>query len=162
VTNQTPGDASSAPMSAHAAAERRIDAPAERVYRCIADFREHHHRFLPPAFSDFRVEAGGVGDGTVASFRLTVGGQTRSVRTRVVEPVPGRVQTETEVDRPTVTTFTVTPDGTGCRARIETAWRPASGLGGLVERLVAPRLLRRLYADELERLDQYARSLVGG
>ncbi len=30
-------------------AERLIDAPAELVYRLIADYREHHHRFLPPA-----------------------------------------------------------------------------------------------------------------
>ena len=38
------------------AAERLIAAPPDRVYRYIADYREHHPRFLPPAFSDFRVE----------------------------------------------------------------------------------------------------------
>jgi hypothetical protein len=32
----------------------------------------------------------------------------------------------------------------------------ARGVQGLVERLAAPRLLRRLYRDELERLDRYA------
>ena len=37
-------------------AERTVDA----VYRYIADMREHHPRFLPPAFSDFQVEPGGV------------------------------------------------------------------------------------------------------
>jgi hypothetical protein len=162
VTNQKAGEASAATMSARAAAERRIEAPAELVYRCIADFREHHHRFLPPAFSDFRVEAGGVGAGTVTSFKLTLAGQSRSVLTRVAEPEPGKTLTETESDRATVTTFTLTPEGTGCRVRIETAWRPAAGLGGLMERIIAPRLLRRLYADELEHLDRYARPLAGG
>jgi uncharacterized protein YndB with AHSA1/START domain len=33
-------------------AEREIAAPAETVYRCIADYQTHHPRFLPPAFSE--------------------------------------------------------------------------------------------------------------
>ena len=33
------------------------------------------------------------------------------------------------------------------------------GVGGLFERLFAPRVLRRLYDDELKRLDRYARTL---
>ena len=136
--------------------ERPIGAPAERVYRYLADYREHHHRFLPPAFSDFQVEQGGVGAGTVIHFRLTVGGRTQTYRQRVEEPAPGRVLTEADLEPGAVTTFTVTPDGDRCRVRIETAWRRA-GVRGLVERLFAPRLLRPLYADELARLDRYAR-----
>ena len=138
-------------------AERRIAAPPDRVYGYIADFREHHHRFLPPAFSDFRVEEGGVGAGTIASFRITAGGRSRSYRTRVAEPEPGRVLTESDLDSSLVTTFTVTPEGDQSRVRIETAWQGAGGIGGFFERLFAPRVLRRLYADELERLDRYAR-----
>jgi hypothetical protein len=34
----------------------------------------------------------------------------------------------------------------------------AGGVGGLFKRLFAPRVLRRLYADELERFDRYART----
>src|SRR6266568_3370274 len=67
-------------------AERLIGAPAEHTYRYIADSRTHHPRFLPPAFSDFQVEQGGVGAGTVHSFRLTAGGRTRTYRMRVDEP----------------------------------------------------------------------------
>jgi hypothetical protein len=70
-------------------AERAVGAPAEHAYRCIADFDRHHPRFLPPAFSQFRVEEGGVGAGTVHSFRMTAGGRTRSFRMRVEEPEPG-------------------------------------------------------------------------
>lgn len=87
-------------------AERATGAPAEVVYRCIADFDRHHRRFLPPAFSEFRVEEGGVGAGTVHSFTMTA--------------------------------------------------------GGLFQRLFAPRVLRRIYADELERLDRYARTVPPG
>ena len=143
------------------AAERPIGAPAERVYRYLADYREHHHRFLPPAFSDFRVEAGGVGAGTVVSFRVKVGGRSRLSRAEIAEPAPGRVLTETDREAGTTTTFTVTPAGDGCRVRIETAWT-RRGIRGVVERWLAPRFLRPLYVDELERLDRYARERAAG
>ena len=138
-------------------AERQIAAPAERVYGYIADFREHHHRFLPPAFSDFRVEEGGVGAGTVAAFRITTAGRSRAYRVRVAEPEPGRVLTESDTASSLVTTWTVMPEGANSRVRLETAWQGAGGIGGFFERLFAPRALRRLYADELDRLDRYAR-----
>ncbi len=139
-----------------AAAERLIEAPAEQVYRLIADYREHHHRFLPPAFSDYRVEQGGLGTGTVVRFKLTAGGRTRAYRSQVAEPVPGRVLTESDTYSSAVTTFTVTPEGAGSRVQIQTAWQ-GSGIAGIIERLFAPRFLRKLYDDELERLDRYAR-----
>jgi uncharacterized protein YndB with AHSA1/START domain len=142
-------------------AERAMAAPAERVYQCIADYREHHQRFLPPAFSDLRVEEGGVGAGTVVTFRLAAGGRSREYRSVIAEPEPGRVLTESDPAAGTVTSYRVTPEGGGSRVRIETRWRMA-GARGAIERLVAPRLLGRLYADELERLDRYAASDAAG
>jgi uncharacterized protein YndB with AHSA1/START domain len=137
--------------------ERSIGAPVERVYAYIADYREHHHRFLPPAFSDFYVEEGGVGAGTVVRFRLSAGGRERTYRQRVEEPQPGRVLTESDLGSSSVTTFTLTPEGEHSRVQILTTWQGARGVGGFFERLFAPRVLRRLYADELARLDRYAR-----
>jgi uncharacterized protein YndB with AHSA1/START domain len=137
-------------------AERTINAPPDDVYRYIADFREHHPRFLPPAFSDFQVERGGVGAGTQTRFRVTAGGRSRAYRMRVAEPEPGRVLTESDMDSSLVTTFVVEPTGGRSRVRIETTWQGAGGIGGFFERLFAPRVLRKLYADELERLDRYA------
>ena len=99
-------------------AEAMVDAPADRVYLYLADMRDHHPRFLPPAFSDFQVESGGVGAGTVTRFKITAGGRTRDYRMKVAEPEPGRVLTESD----------------------------------------APRVLRAIYADELKRLDAYART----
>jgi hypothetical protein len=146
-------------MELTAVAARRIEAPADRIYAYIADFREHHHRFLPDAFSDFRVEEGGYGAGTVNSFTMTLGGQARAYRTIVTEPDPGRVLVEIATDGSSRTTFSVTPDGEGAsRVQIETSWASAHGLAGIMERLVAPALLRRLYAEELELLDAYART----
>ena len=77
-------------------AERAVAAPADSVYQFVADMREHHPRFLPPAFSDFQVESGGVGAGTITRFRVRAGGRTREFRMRVAEPEPGRVLTESD------------------------------------------------------------------
>jgi uncharacterized protein YndB with AHSA1/START domain len=141
-------------------AERCIEAPPETVYGMLADMTEHP-RFLPPAFSDFQVESGGVGSGTVTRFKVTAGGRSREYRMTVDEPDPGRVLTESDANSTLVTTFTVTPDGGASRVRIDTAWEGAGGVGGFFERLFAPRVMKGIYADELERLDTYARGRGG-
>jgi uncharacterized protein YndB with AHSA1/START domain len=138
------------------AAERAIDAPAEIVYGYLADMRQHS-QFLPPAFSEFEVEKGGVGAGTVTRFRITTGGRSRRYRMQVAEPQPGRVLTESDMNSSLVTTFTVEPRGDGSLVKISTGWQGAGGVGGFFERLFAPRVLRRIYLDELQRLDEYAR-----
>lgn len=134
-----------------------MDAPADTVYGYLADMRQHHPHFLPPAFSDFQVESGGVGAGPVARFMITAGGRTREYRMQVAEPEPGRVLTESDMNSSAVTTFTVAPQDGTSRVRISTAWDGAGGIGGLFERMFAPRVLRAIYADELRRLDAYAR-----
>lgn len=138
-------------------AERPVDAPADTVYSYIADMREHHPRFLPPAFSDFQVESGGVGAGTVTRYKLTVGGRTRELRVTVAEPTPGRVLTESDASSSAVTTFTVAPEGGTSRVQIHSEWDSAGGIGGVLERMFAPRMLRAIIIDELGRLDVYAR-----
>jgi len=138
-------------------AEGTVEAPAETVYRYIADMREHHPRFLPPAFSDFRVESGGVGAGTITRYKLTAGGRTREYRTKIAEPAPGRVLTESDTGSSAVTTFTVSPQGTTSLVQISTGWDGVGGIGGLFERMFAPRVLRAIFTDELSRLDAYAR-----
>jgi Polyketide cyclase / dehydrase and lipid transport len=138
-------------------AERTVDAPAAAVYSYIADMREHHPRFLPPAFSGFRVESGGLGAGTITRFTVTVGGRARQYRMQVAEPEPGRVLTESDTGSSLVTKTTVTPQGGVSLVQISTTWEGAGGIGGFFERLFAPRVMRGIYADELQRLDAYAR-----
>jgi len=139
-------------------AERTVDAPADAVFGYIADMREHHPHFLPPAFSDFQVESGGVGEGTITRFAVTAGGRTRQYRMKVAEPEPGRVLTESDTGSSLVTTTTVTPQGARSLVTISTTWQGAAGIGGFFERLFAPRAMRGLYTDELERLDGYAQA----
>jgi hypothetical protein len=67
---------------------------------------------------------------------------------------------ESDPTRRMLTTFTVDPDPQGGSiVRIETCWY-ADGLQGLVERIVAPKLLRGVYEAELNLLDRYARDQV--
>jgi hypothetical protein len=138
------------------AEEGSVGAPADLTYRLIAD-DQHHQQFLPDSFSDFEVLEGGVGAGTLHRFTVSAGGRKREMVMRVDEPEPGRVLTETDQGSSMITTFTVTPAGDGCRVRIATTWDGAGGVGGFFERLFAPRMMRRVYVDELGRLDRYAR-----
>jgi uncharacterized protein YndB with AHSA1/START domain len=153
--NTSVGSCYVSPMSkVEATAERDIDAPAETVYRYLSNLQEHR-QFLPPAFSDFEVEAGGVGAGSVVRFKVTAGARERSYRMTVAEPEPGRVITESDSNSSLVTTFTVTPLGIAARVRISTNWDGAGGIGGFFERLFAPRVMRKIYLDELARLNGY-------
>jgi hypothetical protein len=65
--------------------------------------------------------------------------------------------TESDMNSRLVSTFTVTPDAPlrGCRFR--TTCNGAPGIGGFVERLFAAWGMVGIYADELERLNAYAR-----
>lgn len=139
-----------------AISEATINAPARNVDRYLVDFRNHHGRFLPSAFSDLKVESGGVGTGTVVTYRMRILGGVRDIRARVAEPQPGGVITETDIDTGIVTTFTVTPDGDRCKVSIETEWEPEANVLGFIERTIGPYMLRRVYSEELRLLDAYA------
>ncbi|MHB1715819.1 MAG: SRPBCC family protein [Acidimicrobiales bacterium] len=144
-----------------ASAERLVDAPADVVYGCIADMRDHHPHFLPPAFSGFQVESGGVGAGTVVRFTVTAGGRQREYRMEVSEPEPGRMLTESDTNSSLVTTFVVEPRGDASSVRVTTTWTGAGGIGGFFERRFAPNAMERIYADELDRLDAHVRQHAG-
>jgi uncharacterized protein YndB with AHSA1/START domain len=72
-----------------ASAERTIGAPADEVYRYLADMNLQA-RFLPPPFYDFQVEEGGTGAGSVVRFKIDFAGGVRELRMQVTEPEPGR------------------------------------------------------------------------
>jgi hypothetical protein len=140
----------------HLSAERLMDAPPDVVYHCIRDYERHHRPggFLPPNFSDFVVERGGVGAGTIMSVTVSLGGRSRRMTHEVHEPEPGRRLIEGGSRERTV--FTVEPEGSGCRVRIETIV-VASGLDGILTRLLGGRLMVPLFQVELERLERHAR-----
>src|SRR5262245_58579944 len=115
-------------MKTTLSAERRIAAPSDVIYRCIADYREHHRPggFLPSEFSDLEIHRGGVGAGTEVSWILDVGGRRRSIRATITEPEPGRTLVETSPG--IVTTFHVEPMPGGSLVRFTTVL-DESGVG---------------------------------
>jgi hypothetical protein len=64
---------------------------------------------------------------------------------------------ESDASSSLVTTFNVEPQGGKSLVRIHTSWDGAGGIGGFFEKTFAPRAMGRLYADELDRLNTYAR-----
>jgi hypothetical protein len=140
----------------HASAERTVPVPAAAVYALLADYRDGHPRILPPAFSDLTVLRGGTGAGTVIRFALQLPGRKQEVEARVEEPEPGRVLSEIYPEKSAVTRFIVDPAGEQSRVRIETSWESSRGLAGLIERLLTPRMFRKLYTQELDLIERWA------
>jgi hypothetical protein len=141
-----------------AQAERLIGAPPAAVYAVLADYTTHHPRIMPaPPFSDLEVESGGVGAGTVFHITVRMLGRRQRLHMRVAEPAPGQVLTETNLDTGVVTEFTVAPRDGGSRtlAGMSSGWESKGGMRGLVDRLVTPRLMGRMFAKQLHQLDQY-------
>jgi hypothetical protein len=138
---------------------KHLTAPPEIIYDTIADYGHHHGRILPPQFSELQVESGGRGAGTVITYKAKLGGVTRKVRARVEEPEPGRVLTEADVETGATTSFIVEPEGDGAMVTFRTVWTP-KGIEGLLARLFAVRILRKVYQEELGNLERYARERV--
>jgi hypothetical protein len=144
-----------------AQAERLIGMPPAAVYVVLADYTTQHPRIMPaPPFSDLEVESGGVGAGTIFHITVRMLGRRQRLHMRVAEPEPGHVLTETNLDTGVVTEFTVAPREGGSRtlARMSSEWETQGGVRGLVDRLVTPRLMRRMFAKQLHQLDQYMHS----
>ena len=137
--------------------ERLVPASPRHVRAFLADYRNNRPRILPPEyFRDYRVEQGGDGAGTVISYRMRAGGRERSYRMRVEEAAAGGPLVESDTESSLVTTWTLTPVADGERTLVGLAsrWEGAGGIGGLFERMFAPRALHRIYDEVLKRLSE--------
>jgi Polyketide cyclase / dehydrase and lipid transport len=140
-----------------ASAERTIAAPAEQVRAALADYGTVRPKILTEQFSEYRVEAGGHGGGTRAHWKL----QATQKRVRDclvdVEEQPGGALVERDRNSSMVTTWTVTPAGSGSTVAVRTTWNGAGGIGGFFERTFAPKGLQRIYDGVLAKLDDVVR-----
>jgi hypothetical protein len=137
-----------------ATAERVVHAPAERVRSALADYVDTRPRILPEQFSDYTVQAGGRGAGTRVHWRFAA--TSKRVREQVVDVTQPTDDTLVETDGASsmVTVWTVRPaDAATSTVSVRTTWNGAAGVGGFFERTFAPKGLRRVYLDLLERLD---------
>ncbi len=136
-----------------------IKAPAEKLYAILADYRAGHpHILSKPYFTALEVEQGGIGAGTIIRIQMHVFGKMHSFRMFVTEPNPGCELVETDLASGTMTTSTVQPLGEKRHAQvmITTDLKTRGGVFGQLERFFTTRLLRRLYAQELELLTAFA------
>lgn len=129
---------------------KTVDASPEQVLEVLRDYREARPRILPDNYSAYRVEQGGNGDGTVIGYHFAAGGRERDYRLRVEEAV-GQLRERDELSS-FVSTWTVQPSGAGSNVTIESSWEGAGGVGGFFERTFAPKGLRRIYGQMLDRL----------
>jgi hypothetical protein len=137
-----------------ATAERVVHAPVDRVRSALADYEGTRRRVLPEQFSDYRVEAGGQGAGTRVHWRFAA--TSKRVRDQAITVTQPDADTlvETDANSSMLTTWTVHPSDAGLTTvRVRTTWNGAGGIGGFFERTFAPKGLRRVYDQLLERLD---------
>ena len=136
-----------------ATAERAVRAPAEQVRTALADYEGTRRRVLGEQFSDYRVEAGGQGAGTRVHWRFAA--TQKRVRDQLLDVTePAGTLVESDANSSMVTTWTVVPADAGTSTvRVRTTWNGAGGIGGFFERTFAPKGLRRVHEQILERLD---------
>jgi hypothetical protein len=133
-----------------ASATTTVSAPPERVLEFLRDYRERRPTILTDNYSDYRVEEGGEGSGTVISYRFAAGGRERDYRLRVEESAGSLEERDELSSFVSRWRFNPQPEGTG--VTLEASWEGAGGVGGFFERTFAPLGLRRIYAQVLERL----------
>jgi hypothetical protein len=138
-----------------ATAERIVRAPAEQVMAALSDYEGARPRMLPEQFSDYRVEDGGRGAGTRVHWRFAATSKrVRDQLMSVTQPGPDRL-VESDANSSMVTTWTVVPADTDVTTvGVRTTWNGAGGVGGFFERTFAPKGLRRVYDEILDRLDR--------
>ncbi|WP_235735902.1 SRPBCC family protein [Nocardioides alcanivorans] len=134
-----------------ATAEHTTSAAPEQVLAALADYSDVRPAILPGNYSDYTVQEGGTGAGTVVSWKLQA---TKSRVRDVLVDVTTTDDSVTETDRNStmVTTFRVAPEGSGSKVVATTTWQGASGIGGFFERTFAPLGLRRIHGELLEKL----------
>jgi|KBSMisStaDraftv2_1062788.scaffolds.fasta_scaffold736141_2 hypothetical protein len=141
-------------MDAHYQVSRtaRIAAPAKRIYDILSDYHVGHPGILPPQFRNLVVVKGGRGAGTQTEFEVRAFGRTQKIRHEVVEPEPGRVLMERDLDSTATTRFILEPVDGGTDVTILTEMPLKPGIAGAFERWLSSRFLLGLYKVELGKL----------
>ena len=145
----------------HAEYAEAIDAQSDVIYGILSDYQHGHPAILPKQyFTEFNVEQGGKGAGTVVNGAVKVYGTTYPFHLVVTEPEPGRMMVETDIDTQQVTAFTLEPlDDGRTRVTIASDFPVSPGFAGLMERLVKPAVTRRIYKAELAQLAGFVRTM---
>lgn len=143
------GDAGD-PLDIEFGASAVIPAKTEQVWAMLVDYRAAHPETLPkPAFANLDVKEGGSGAGTKFDLQMQVLGARRSLSMTVSEPEPGRILLEEDKDAGVSTAFILDPVGDSCALNIVTSTRTSPGFRGIVESLITPFVVRRVFRKQL-------------
>lgn len=136
-----------------ATTEATLPATPEAALVALADYVDTRPAILTDRYTDYAVQSGGIGDGTVVTWRLhATEKRVRHVVADVTTDATG--VTETDRNSSLVTRYVVSPAGNGSRVVVTTTWDGASGIGGFFERTFAPKGLARIHDGVLANLAQ--------
>lgn len=130
-----------------------VAADPQRTLEAIADYETVRPRILSAHYRDYKVVDGGKGAGTVAEWTLQAT-EKRSRNVHAVVTVSDSIVTERDSNSTLVTTWTVTPDGTGSQVTQRTTWQGAGGVKGIFEGIFAPLGLKKIQAEVLGNLQK--------
>lgn len=140
-------------------AQRTVGAPVDRVRDALADYSGTRPKLLTEHFSDYRILAGGHGEGTRVAWRLqATKKRVRNCEFTVTQPDAHQL-VETDANSSMVTRWSAQPvggDGPGdgqSVVTVLTTWNGAGGIGGFFERTFAPLGMRKIYQQMLAKLD---------
>ncbi|SDE07098.1 SRPBCC family protein [Nocardioides lianchengensis] len=136
-----------------ATTEATLPVTPEAALVALADYVDTRPAILTDRYTDYAVQSGGVGDGTVVTWQLHA--TEKRVR-HVVADVTTDATSVIETDRNSslVTRYVVSPAGNGSRVVVTTTWDGAGGIGGFFERTFAPKGLARIHDGVLANLAQ--------
>jgi len=152
----TPPSGSGRVVSARS--EHPAAVPADRLRAALADYAGARRDAMPAAYSQYRVEAGGTGEGTRVGWRFQA--TKKRVRDQLVEvsEAADGALVESDTRSSMVTRWTVAPAGASASTVVaHTTWKGAGGVGGFFERTFAPRGLQRTTAELVANLERALR-----
>ncbi|WP_028472659.1 SRPBCC family protein [Nocardioides alkalitolerans] len=124
-----------------------LSVPPAVALDALSDYTTVRPAILTDKYTDYSVVEGGIGSGTVVTWRLhATEKRVRHVLADVT--VDGSEVVETDRHSTMVTRYAVTPDGSGSEVTVTTTWKGAGGIGGFFEKTFAPKGLARIH-DEL-------------
>jgi hypothetical protein len=137
----------------HVQAEQTVNARPEEVYAFLKDYTKRP-QILTDNYLNYTVEEGGIGAGTVVTYRLHAARRERGYRIQVSDPGTGQTLQESDTGSSLVTSWTITPiaNNQQTRVQITSDWEGGKGVGGFFEKTFAPLGLKRIYTEILGKL----------
>ena len=135
-----------------------IEAEPALIYAIFVDFEEAHIAILPkPYFEKIVLKEGGLGAGTIYDLHMNIFGAKSQAEMHVSEPNPGRTLLEESQDGRVKTTIEVIPinGSTASHVTIQSDFAQSPGLGGFMEKIFIPFIIRHIYKKELQNLALY-------